>query len=247
MRRWAWAVVVVGASAGLVGALIGASSLIGGPDGNANAARNVRGWTIADPVAPPPAPAAASTAPPLAVETPDVGASNGPSGSASAGAGAVRDVTPATVTPPPAVSGPLKRLEAPRPNAPPPEPWRDVLFHRPWIGSDLSLAVRPSGAAAASGPRVEIRLAGISPLDENAVCKDALGDEGPCRTVAAAALRALIGAKGIECQSPRKALPPRLTTTCRLGNRDLGAWLVERGYARGASPAAVTAAPANAN
>lgn len=240
MRRVVGGLLVVGASAGLVALLLGAGALMSHTDRETNAAPQVRGWTVDGAATRSSAPAEATGPSPAPSELFEGAAAQNRDT-------AVRDVTPPTVTPPPAVSGPLIRLEAPRPAAPPPEPWLDVLFHRPWIGPDLSLAVRPSGAAA-TAPRVEIRLAGISPLDEATVCKDALGDEGPCRAVAAAALRALIGAKGIECLAPRKTPPPRLTTTCRIGNRDLGSWLVERGYARGASPAAaVSDTPQDAN
>jgi endonuclease YncB( thermonuclease family) len=229
MRRWVWTAGVVIASAALVAGLLGGGALVADREPPDDIARAVRGWQVPSASVP-----AAPVAPiDAALAAPDLTARAQPSAPAS-----VRDVTPPSVTPPPAVSGPLTRVEPPRPPTPPPEPWGPVVFYRPWVAPDLVLTVRPPGPNAAAMKPVEIRLSGIVALSEDEVCKDALGDEGPCRTVAAAALRALIGAKGIECLSPRKAIPPRLTTTCRLGARDLGAWLIERGYAQASPPSA---------
>ncbi len=236
MRRWVWIAGVVIASAALVAGLLGGGALVADREPPDDVARAVRGWQVPTASAPVPDASAVPSA-----ERPTDAARTAPDPTARAEPPAqatVRDVTPPSVTPPPAVSGPLTRVEPPRPPTPPPEPWGPVVFYRPWVAPDLALSVRPPGPNAAAVKPVEIRLEGIVALNEDAVCKDALGDEGPCRTVAAAALRALIGAKGIECLSPRKAIPARLTTTCRLGSRDLSAWLIERGYAQGRPPSA---------
>lgn len=134
----------------------------------------------------------------------------------------VRNVTPVGVTPSPTVTGPLERLppkETPKkPEAPP----KSRIFR---------VAVVDDAATLRAGELV-ITLPDIVVLPASETCRDATGRDWNCGMQAVLALRGLIRARGVRCTLPADARAGAYTSACALGETDLAAWLVRRGWAR---------------
>jgi len=136
---------------------------------------------------------------------------------------ASRDVTPQGFTRGPEVTGPLTRIVPPEPPAPPepeaPKEARTEKLFRPVATSASTLKAR----------KAEVSLAGIDAPAPEASCGE---EEWPCGQMARAALRRLIRTRAVDCVVPagERKLPAK--TQCRLGETDLGEWLVRRGWAR---------------
>ena len=80
-----------------------------------------------------------------------------------------------------------------------------------------------------SGER--IRLEGIDAPESAQMCADGEGRPYPCGREATAALRALLGAQDIRCETQGRDRYGRWIAFCYLGARDVNAWLVEQGHA----------------
>lgn len=139
-----------------------------------------------------------------------------------------RAVAPAMIAVPPVDPATLERIDprpplselaaAPRPKKPPPRP---LLF-------------QPVGEAAgviAAGGRV-IAISGLEIVPDDAACERSGGGTWPCGRAARTAFRAFLRGRAVTCDFPEGEVPDRLTTTCRVGPRDIGKWLVENGWAR---------------
>ncbi len=148
---------------------------------------------------------------------------------------AVREVTPMGVTPSPALTSPLVRID-PTPPAGVIELGnvdRGVIYRR------VKVIDGGSFGAVQDKREVVIRLAGIAAPGVDDTCTDEKGTVWRCGAKARAELARLIGPRAVECDggAPREA---ESVTRCRVGRQDLSEWLVEMGWAdpaEGADPA----------
>ncbi|NKL81143.1 thermonuclease family protein [Rhizobium leguminosarum] len=76
-------------------------------------------------------------------------------------------------------------------------------------------------------------LAGIVPTPVDRICGPA-GRQWPCGMMAKTALRLLLRNRSVSCDLETVEWKETVTTACRLGTEDLGAWLAENGWAEAA-------------
>jgi endonuclease YncB( thermonuclease family) len=131
---------------------------------------------------------------------------------------ASRNVTPPGVTPGPEVDGPLVREALP---PPPPEPAKWRRFPLP----------ETTDAATFRANRVTIRVSGVDPVPVDQVCRRAGGEEWPCGRTALHSLRMFLRGRAIECYLPPLGQAVEAIAPCRVGQTDLGAWLLRQGWA----------------
>lgn len=114
--------------------------------------------------------------------------------------------------------------------------------------SELSLALPPkpqapkpllfqpvaeaAGVIAAGGRTITVE--GIELVGSDEVCAGRSGKDWPCGRAARTAFRAFLRGRAVTCDFPEGEVPEELTAPCRLGKRDVGAWLVANGWARAA-------------
>lgn len=114
---------------------------------------------------------------------------------------------------------PLSELSVARaPKKPPPKP---LLF-------------RPVGEAAgviAAGGRT-ITIANVEIVTDDATCAGSDGGQWPCGRAARTAFRAFLRGRAVTCDLPEGEVPDKFATTCRVGPRDIGEWLVANGWSR---------------
>lgn len=142
-----------------------------------------------------------------------------------------RLVAPAEVAPPPLQPSELERL-------PPREPLSPLAQARPpkpvspddWKGTTLFQPVATSaGAIEAKGHSIVV--AGIDPVAPDETCEEN-GRSWPCGARARAAFRAMLRGRAVTCTIPPEAERAAIVAPCRVGKTDIGAWLVENGWAR---------------
>lgn len=139
----------------------------------------------------------------------------------------VRNVTPDRVLPGPEIETALiERLPAVTP-PPPPKPTKPESWPRAAVLSAKSVRSR----------KTNIVFAGIEALDTADRCTAADGTTWRCGNFARAALQRLIRLRTLECdpvadaaQGTGSAEKP-ISTRCRVAGRDIGEWLVARGWA----------------
>ncbi|MBY3024610.1 thermonuclease family protein [Rhizobium leguminosarum] len=85
-----------------------------------------------------------------------------------------------------------------------------------------------------------LQLAGIVPTPVDRICGPA-GRQWPCGMMAKTALR-LLRNRSVSCDLETVEWKDTVTTACRLGTEDLGAWLAENGWAEAAVGSPLTAA-----
>ena len=131
---------------------------------------------------------------------------------------ATRNVTPPGVTPGPEVDGPLVREPLP---PPPPEPakWRRYF-----------LPVTTDAGTFHAG-KLTIRVSGVDPVAVDQTCRRANGEEWPCGKTALHALRMFLRGRAIECYFPPPGAASQVIAPCRVGQTDLGSWLLAQGWA----------------
>jgi endonuclease YncB( thermonuclease family) len=133
---------------------------------------------------------------------------------------ASRDVTPPGVMPGPKGDGPLIREPGPPRQLVPPR-WQ--RFFLP-VTSD---------AATFHVDKRTIRIAGVEPPPVAAVCPPAAGNEKwPCGRSALNSLRMFLHGRAVECYFPYSDSVIDITAPCRVGNADIGLWLLGQGWAR---------------
>ena len=139
-----------------------------------------------------------------------------------------RAVAPSIIAIPPVDPGTLQRVE-PRPPlstiapaAPPRKPPPKPLLFQP--------VAEAAGVIVASGRTITISDVGV--VADGETCARPQGGEWPCGRAARTAFRSFLRGRAATCDFPEGEVPDTLTTTCRLGTRDIGAWLVENGWAR---------------
>lgn len=176
--------------------------------------RQARTATTETPAAtPPPARALPPIAPPAASSPP-----------------ILRAIEPSVVAIPQVVPDELERVD-PRPSlselsqALPPKkkPPKPLLFQ----------PVAEAAGVIAAGGRT-LTIAGVEPLPDSETCRRAGGGEWPCGRAARTAFRGLLRARAVTCEFPEGEVADDVTVPCRVGRRDIGAWLVENGWARAA-------------
>ena len=91
-------------------------------------------------------------------------------------------------------------------------------------------AVAVDGDTLRMGPD-RIRLHGIDAPESAQTCADASGREYACGRAAADALAELIGDRTVRCAVRDTDRYGRAVAVCRLGDLDIGAWMVANGHA----------------
>ena len=96
------------------------------------------------------------------------------------------------------------------------------------------------GLVATAAVRIEagghvIELEGIRVIDPAEQCEGQGRRSWPCGAVARAAFRAWIRGRAAECTVTPLPLPKPVSSLCELGDKDMAAWLVSRGYAEAAA------------
>lgn len=137
--------------------------------------------------------------------------------------GTIRPVEPETFASP-LTDGvtPLERVEGPADKVVEPvKKEKPVLIPRPNTVNAGTLT---------SGKRTMI-LAGLVPTDIERQCPDVSGKQWPCGVVARTSLRLFLRNRSVNCDLPGGEEAGEIATTCRLGERDIGEWLVENGWA----------------
>ncbi|MBY2935084.1 thermonuclease family protein [Rhizobium leguminosarum] len=86
-----------------------------------------------------------------------------------------------------------------------------------------------------------LQLAGIVPTPVDRICGPATR-QWPCGMMAKTALRLLLRNRSVSCDLETVEWKDTVTTACRLGTEDLGAWLAENGWAEAAVGSPLTAA-----
>jgi endonuclease YncB( thermonuclease family) len=132
---------------------------------------------------------------------------------------AQRDVTPSDITPGPPVDGPLTREPAP-PKPPEPPQWRRF---------DLPETV---DATTFQAKGRTIRIAGVVAPQPDDTCKRQDGTDWPCGRTALHSFRMFLGGRSIECFFPHADTAVEITAPCRVGQVDLGLWLLKTGWAK---------------
>jgi len=139
-----------------------------------------------------------------------------------------RSVAPSIIAIPPVDPQALERVEARPPLSeiaqavPPKKPPPKPLLFQP---------VAEAGGIIVAGGRT-ITIAGVKPVVDGEICDRQGGATWPCGRAARSAFRAFLRGRAVTCDFPEGEVPDALSTTCRLGPRDIGAWLVENGWAR---------------
>ena len=133
---------------------------------------------------------------------------------------AVRDVTPPGVTPGPTGEGPLVR-EPPPPRPPEPPRWRRYF-----------LPATTDAATFAIDGRLTIRISGVTPPSVDDDCSFADGEVWPCGRTALHAFRMYLRGRAVECFFPPVDDIAEVIAPCRVGETDLGRWLLAAGWAR---------------
>ena len=135
---------------------------------------------------------------------------------------AVRNVTPSNITPGPAGEGPLVR--EPAPPAPPPEArWRRYFLP---VTTDSATFHVDDGKLA-------IHIAGVTAPAIDETCTAADGSAWPCGRTALHQFRMFLRGRAIECYFPPATGLETVTAPCRVGQTDLGLWLLKQGWAKG--------------
>lgn len=145
-----------------------------------------------------------------------------------------RAVDPETVAPPDAAAPPLERAD-PRP------PLSDLALAQPprpktpdeWKGTPL---FRPVATAAGiiEAKGYTVALSGIDIVKPDEACTDAAGKVWNCGASARTAFRAYLRGRAVTCAVPPEGGRDIIAAACSVGKQDLGAWLVENGWARAA-------------
>ena len=143
----------------------------------------------------------------------------GPAQAQQTVAPATRDVTPPNVTPGPKVGGPLERIPAPPPPPVQAKWWR---FFLPMT----------TDSATFQAEGLTIRVAGVEPPPVDATCPVSGGEPWPCGQTALHSLRMFLHGRAVECYFPRVDGVTDITAPCRVGQSDIGTWLLAQGWAR---------------
>lgn len=137
-----------------------------------------------------------------------------------------RAIEPSIVAVPEISPRELERID-PRPALSPPSPPSRKKPPKPLLFRPVA---ESAGIISAGGRKVTI--AGIEALPDAEMCPIAGGGGWPCGRAARTAFRGLLRGRAVACDFPEGDVPDAVTAPCRLGRLDIGAWLVENGWAR---------------
>ncbi len=99
-----------------------------------------------------------------------------------------------------------------------------------WTGTKLFQPVAPAaGLVEAQG--YSVAVSGIDIVKQDETCTTD-GKSWPCGVRARAAFRAFLHGKAVICKVPPEGGRDLIAAQCRVGKQDVGAWLVENGWAR---------------
>jgi endonuclease YncB( thermonuclease family) len=129
-----------------------------------------------------------------------------------------RDVTPPGITPGPAVDGPLVRIPTPPRPPEPPRWWRFTL-------------PTTTDSATFEKDGKTIRVSGVAPPSVDEICPDGNGGDWPCGRTALTNLRKFLHGRAVECYFPFVDGAADITAPCRVGETDIGDWLLAQGWA----------------
>lgn len=141
-----------------------------------------------------------------------------------------RPVAPQIVAIPPVDPATLERVE---PRAPLSEIAHALPLKKPRPKPLLFRPVAESASVISAGGYT-ITIAGIDPVDFDETCTSSTGRAWQCGRAARAAFRGFLRGRAVTCEFPDGEVPDAVTATCRLGNYDIGGWLVANGWARSA-------------
>jgi endonuclease YncB( thermonuclease family) len=148
-----------------------------------------------------------------------------------------RAIDPEVVAPPQLQPEELERVE---PRAPlsdlalagPPKPPK-LKMPDDWNGTKLFQPVAPAaGVIEAKG--YSVAISGIDIVRQDETCADG-GKSWTCGTRARTAFRAFLRGRAVVCTVPPEGGRDLIAAECRVGNQDVGQWLIENGWARAAN------------
>lgn len=144
--------------------------------------------------------------------------------------GPARPVSPAIVAPPPLDTEILERVE-------PREPLSDIGLAMPpkpvrpddWEGTVLYRPVA-TGSAMFEAMGRTVAISGVANVAPDQVCTFE-GREWACGIRARTAFRLFVRGRALVCAVPPEAEKDLIVAECRIGKQNVGAWLVENGWA----------------
>ncbi|RWN52617.1 thermonuclease family protein [Mesorhizobium sp.] len=147
-----------------------------------------------------------------------------------------RAIDPEVVAPPQLQPQELERVE---PRAPlselalagPPKPPKTKMPDD-WNGTKLFQPVA-SAAGVIEAKGYSVAISGVDIVRQDETCTDG-GKSWTCGTRARTAFRAFLRGRAVVCTVPPEGGRDPITADCRVGNRDVGQWLIENGWARAA-------------
>ncbi len=143
----------------------------------------------------------------------------------TASAAAVRMIAPDRVAVPDVDPARLQR-EAPRP------PLSAAAAPAMKTRKPTTLIYNPVADAAGriSGQGAEVTLANVRIVEPDETCTDDNGRRWPCGMMARTAFRAFLRGRAVDCALPADLTVTKTTVACKLGNQDVGAWVVANGW-----------------
>ncbi|CAH2402445.1 thermonuclease family protein [Mesorhizobium escarrei] len=147
-----------------------------------------------------------------------------------------RAIDPKIVAPPQLQAEELERVE---PRAPlselalagPPKPPKTKMPDD-WNGTKLFQPVA-SAAGVIQARGYSVAISGVDIVRQDETCTDG-GKSWTCGTRARTAFRAFLRGRAVVCTVPPEGGRDLITAECRVGNQDVGQWLIENGWARAA-------------
>ncbi len=147
-----------------------------------------------------------------------------------------RAIDPEVVAPPQLQPEELERVE---PRAPlselalagPPKPPKTKMPDD-WNGTKLFQPVA-SAAGVIEAKGYFVAISGVDIVRQDETCTDG-GKSWTCGTRARTAFRAFLRGRAVVCTVPPEGGRDLITAECRVGNQDVGQWLIENGWARAA-------------
>ncbi|SJM28913.1 thermonuclease family protein [Mesorhizobium delmotii] len=144
-----------------------------------------------------------------------------------------RAIDPEVVAPPQLQPEELERVE-------PRAPLSDLALARPpkskmpddWNGTKLFQPIATAaGVIEAKG--YSVAVSGIDIITQDETCADG-GKSWTCGSRARTAFRAFLRGRAVVCAVPPEGGRDLIAAECRVGNQDVGQWLIENGWARAA-------------
>ncbi|RWO19244.1 MAG: thermonuclease family protein [Mesorhizobium sp.] len=147
-----------------------------------------------------------------------------------------RAIDPEVVAPPQLQPQELERVE---PRAPlselalagPPKPPKTKMPDD-WNATKLFQPVA-SAAGVIEAKGYSVAISGVDIVRQDETCTDG-GKSWTCGTRARTAFRAFLRGRAVVCTVPPEGGRDLITGECRVGNQDVGQWLIENGWARAA-------------